>query len=100
MTVNSNTQLELEKARNTRDFTIQEQQIRSDIAKKIYERRIEDLDIEKQAQLLAIDYESKEINRTLDDEAFFIETKQHKQAHHRTRTRQLKDKHRDGNLLN
>ena len=73
LTVNSNTQLELEKARSARDFSLQEQQIRSDIAKKIYERNEHMLNLEKQARTLAIDHELKMLEMTQDDDAFHID---------------------------
>ncbi len=73
LTINSNTQLELEKARNVRDFSLQEQQIRSDIAKKIYEQRADELDFEKQSKLLTLNQEMKLLEMTQENDVFQID---------------------------
>ncbi len=83
LTVSSNTQLELEKARSARDFALEEQQIRSDIAKKILERQVHLLENEKQTKLLSLNHEMKDLQTTHDNEAFQIDMKQHMLAHKR-----------------
>lgn len=73
-TVNSNTQLELEKARSERDFTIQEQQIRSDIAKAIYEQNKHLIDLEKQSKMIDFDYTIKLLDIAHEDRVFNSDT--------------------------
>ncbi len=83
LTVSSNTQLELEKARSRRDFSLEEQDIRGEIAKKIYERSEHNLDHEKKLSLLEIDHEMKTIEMTQDNDAFHIDSSYRNLAHKR-----------------
>lgn len=83
LTVGSNTQLELEKARSKRDFSLQEQDIRSEISKKIYERSIHNLSLENQLTLLALDLDMKSLLIKQDDQIFYINHKYRQLTHKR-----------------
>lgn len=83
LTVSSNTQLELEKARNTRDFTLQEQHIRSEIAKKIYDRQAHILSIEKQDKTLSLNHVLANLEMNLANDIFNIQLNERLANHKR-----------------